>query len=489
MISLLAPGLPMWRRRRTLAVVCLLIGSVAPLAVLAYTVVSGRNWVALSLDTDYLGWLMAALVGAVAARIGAIAELWLARGAPRRPAGPDWAAVGGATAVLVLLVVGIVQVGRARASIAPAFVEVSEGALFDASQPDADPSAGGSVDDAPSSGDLPRSTTTTTPAEPVPVDGGAAGDGTDSIPDTQRASTTTTLPPLPERPRSGIDPAELADVHTVLLLGGDAGPGRYGLRTDTMMLFSLHEPSGRAALISIPRDMKRLLFPPDSALGQRFPYGYSDLSNSVYPYVNSRAAMRDSYRISGVSPGVVALAHGLGYSLDITIHDYVMIDMQGFIDLVDAVGGVTVYVSKELPMPGNVPGARTQYPDTIGPGRVAMDGTVALGYVRSRAADNDYYRVARQRSLLAALATQIAPEDVLISFNAVTDALGSALRTSLTPDQLAETLNVIGGETAIVESIGLVPPLISIERPNFQLLADVVGDIQMALVTGVPSGR
>ncbi len=140
-------------------------------------------------------------------------------------------------------------------------------------------------------------------------------------------------------------------------------------------------------------------------------------------------------------------------------------------------------------MPGNVPGARTQYPDTIGPGTIAMDGSVALGYVRSRKADNDYYRVARQRSVLAALATQIDPEDVLVSFNAVTQALGSALRTSLSPDQLAETLNVIGGETAIVESIGLVPPLIRIDRPDFQLLAEVVGDVQMALVTGVPSGR
>jgi LCP family protein required for cell wall assembly len=302
-------------------------------------------------------------------------------------------------------------------------------------------------------------------------------------------STSSTIAPRPARPRSGIDPGRFTDVTTVLLLGGDAGPGRFGLRTDTMMLFCLHRPSGRAALISIPRDLHGLLFPPGSVLAARYPFGFDDLANAVYPIVSSRAELRDAYDgVEGVRPGVVALAYGLGYSLDVTIDDYVLVDMQGFLELIDALGGVTVSVPKAVPMPGNVPGARTQYPDTIGPGVIHMDGTTALGYVRSRKGDSDYQRTRRQRDLLAALATQISFGDVARSFGSVAGAIGGTLRTSLTPDQLAETLAVIGGETAIVESVGLVPPVVDVNRPDYPQLARIVGEVRLALVTGTPSG-
>jgi LCP family protein required for cell wall assembly len=296
------------------------------------------------------------------------------------------------------------------------------------------------------------------------------------------------VPPKPARPLSGVDPAVVADVRTILLLGGDAGPGRSGLRTDTMMLFSIHRPSGRAALISIPRDLRRMLFPPGSVLEQRYPYGWDDLANAIYPIVSADRSLRGAYEVGEVRPGVVALAHAVGYSFDVAIDDYVLVDMQGFLELIDAIGGVTVNVTKQLPMPGNVPGAATQYPDTVGPGVVHMDGTTALGYVRSRKADSDYQRTRRQRDLLAALATQLDLTEGVTSFPRIADALGGTLRTSLTPDELADTLEVIGGETAIVESVGLVPPLVNVDRPDYQRLAEIVGAVRVALATGVPSG-
>jgi len=301
-------------------------------------------------------------------------------------------------------------------------------------------------------------------------------------------ATTSTVPPKPARPESGLSAAELSDVTTVLLLGGDAGPGRSGLRTDAMMLFSLHRPSGRASLVSIPRDLERLLFPPGSEMEARYPYGYTGIANAVYPTVSSLGSLRDAYHVEGVRPGVVALAQGIGYSLDVTIDDYVLVDMQGFLDLIDALGGVTVRVTKRIPMPGNVPGAPTRYPDSIGPGLIEMDGTTALGYVRSRKGDNDFRRARRQRDLLASLAQQVSFGDVALSFGAVADAVGGTLRTSLTPDELTDTLNVIGGETAIVESVGLVPPLVNMQRPDYDAVAKVLGSVQLALVTGVPSG-
>lgn len=47
---------------------------------------------------------------------------------------------------------------------------------------------------------------------------------------------------------------------------------------------------------------------------------------------------------------------------------------------------------------------------------------------------------------------------------------------------------MLGGETAIVESVGLVPPMVDVRQPNYDAMAKVVGAVQMALVTGEPSG-
>lgn len=72
---------------------------------------------------------------------------------------------------------------------------------------------------------------------------------------------------------------------TILLLGGDEGPGRWGLRTDSMILVTIHEESGRMAMISVPRNLCQLKFPPGSAMAQEFPDGFTQLTNAVFPYV------------------------------------------------------------------------------------------------------------------------------------------------------------------------------------------------------------
>ncbi len=378
----LAVAIPGWRlrhRARTLAAGLLFAGVVIPLLVAAYAVFSGRNWVALSLDGRYLAWVMIAGILALTSRVVAAGEVWLAVRDEHVPAGRDLWAVALVIGVVGSMLFGVVEVGRARASIQPAFAGGSGRPLFDASA-----TSPVTVVTQPAVETTIALTTATTERaiEYVPP---------------QSTTTTTTLPAKPVRPRSGVDPRLVADVTNVLLLGGDAGPGRSGLRTDTMMLFSLHRPSGRASLISIPRDLERLLFPPGSALEARYPFGFTDIANAVYPIVSANPDLRASYEVDDdVRPGVVAIAHGLGYSLDVTIDDYVLVDMQGFLDLIDALGGVTVNVSKAVPMPGNVPGARSQYPDTIGPGLIHMDGTTALGYVRSRKGDSDYQRTARR---------------------------------------------------------------------------------------------
>jgi polyisoprenyl-teichoic acid--peptidoglycan teichoic acid transferase len=277
-----------------------------------------------------------------------------------------------------------------------------------------------------------------------------------------------------------------AEFHTVLLLGGDEGPGRFGLRTDTMIIVMVHRESGRSAMISIPRNLNRLQFPPGSEMADRYPNGFDDIANAVYPRVYNDKSIAVEYLRGDLEPPAVALMEGVSYSLGITIDDYALVNMQGFLDLIDAVGGVAVDIDKELPMPGNVPGAKRPLPRTLGPGVVKLDGTLALAFVRSRSADSDYQRMERQRDLLTALAAQVNPRQVLGQFGDVVNALKGTLRTSMTTEEaidLAERLQ--SGD--IDESIGLVPPLVEPGRPNYDAIKLAVGLLRNAIESGVPS--
>jgi len=244
--AVLIPGWSVRRRLPLLAIALFAAGTLTPLAVAFYALFSGRNWVALTLDAGFLAWVMTAGVAAVLARLIAVAEVWLSIRPEYSWKSNDVWAITIVLAVVVPLTVGVVQVGRARASIEPAFAGQTDLPLFDSAMTVPATSIATSPVEQPTTPSSPVATTV--PAEflseiaPRPTT-------------TSTSTTTTTLPPKPERPRSGVDPTVVADVTNVLLLGGDAGPGRSGLRTDTMMLFSLHKPSGRAALISIPRNL------------------------------------------------------------------------------------------------------------------------------------------------------------------------------------------------------------------------------------------
>jgi LCP family protein required for cell wall assembly len=480
-VSAIAPGVPTWRRFPAFGAALMMLGMIGPLAWLVIDVLRHQSWVALGLDRAFLGRLIVVLAVVVLSRVVAIAEVVVAgRGSDRRTVQAT-AALVVVAAIGVPCVVAADTAADARADIGRAFEDGGDTPLFDAGGPPVTVPIPTTVDDL--GGGVP----TTAPAIVVtPI----------TIPEEHR-DTTTRLPPEhipnpppppPVPPDSGVDPALLADISTVLLLGGDAGPGRSGLRTDTMILVSIHRPSGRAALISVPRNLERLLFPIGSALDRRYPYGFNDIANAVYPRVSSNESLRNAYAVGGLRPGAVAIAEGIGYSLDVTIDDYVLIDMAGFVKVIDALGGVTVNVRKAVPTPGNPPGSLHTVPPVIEAGVQYMDGTTALAYVRSRKADTDYQRARRQRDVLGALARQVGLADALSGYSAVTSALGDSLRTSLGTDEFTNLLALIGGETAIVESMGLVPPLVRPNRPNYDEMAKIVGRVQLALVTGEPSG-
>jgi anionic cell wall polymer biosynthesis LytR-Cps2A-Psr (LCP) family protein len=181
------------------------------------------------------------------------------------------------------------------------------------------------------------------------------------------------------------------------------------------------------------------------------------------------------------------LAEAIGYSLDIQIDGYALVNMQGFADVIDAVGGVTLELGDSVPLPPSIAGERP-LPSSIGPGPVEMDGAMAIAYARSRSADSDYQRMGRQRQLLAALGSQVSASEALSGFGSVAGALDDSMRTSLSAGDFASLLDRLGDNAKIGESVGLTPPLIEPGNPDYDQIRTIIDAVERFVLTGQPSG-
>ncbi|MDO8363193.1 MAG: LCP family protein [Actinomycetota bacterium] len=285
-----------------------------------------------------------------------------------------------------------------------------------------------------------------------------------------------------------IDPLA-GQFHTVLLMGSDEGDDRLGLRTDSMILAMVNEATGRTALVSVPRNLVGLQFPPGSALAERYPAGYDDeeggLVNALYGVVENDEELQAEYELPGLmDAGVHALIEGLSYSLGVTIDDYALVNSCGFVKVVDAIGGITIHLDKELPMPAMLRCSNYRLTPTIGPGDTFMDGTKALGYVRSRTADSDYQRMERQRILLETIANEVGIGDLLLHFGDLRDAIEGNVETSMTWDEARTLLATLENHEQEFQSIGLVPPLVEPGEEDWVQVKEVLLEIRQALADG-----
>lgn len=247
----------------------------------------------------------------------------------------------------------------------------------------------------------------------------------------------------------------------VLLLGGDAGPGRPGLRTDSMIVVSIDSETGTSVVISIPRNMDEMPFPEGTLLAERYPEGFDGLANAVYSMGEQRPDLVGDVDDAGAQAIKLSISQLLG----IPIHYYVLADMAGFVDIVDAVGGIDIDVPKRMPTPGNPRGAKHAVPEYIEAGQQHMDGTLALAYARTREADDDHHRMSRQQCLLGALADAATPMAVALGFTELMSAIGDALQTDIPRDRLDDFARLIdrfkdAGGTSAVHRLHLGEPLV-----------------------------
>ncbi len=231
----------------------------------------------------------------------------------------------------------------------------------------------------------------------------------------------------------------------VLLLGGDGGEGRDGVRTDTVIVASIDTDSGDTVLFSLPRNLEELPFPADSPLAEVYPDGFDagseseSLLNAVYR--NGPAEYPD---ILGPTddPGADFLKLGVGEALGLDIDYFVLVNLDGFARLVDALGGITVNVNYYVPINGD-PGTGELPDDYIVPGPDQhMDGFLALAYARGRFGLSDYDRMARQRCTIDAIIDAADPLTLLQDYQELASATRDIVSTDIPRSALQDFVDL-----------------------------------------------
>ncbi|WP_217183468.1 LCP family protein [Streptomyces sp. AC495_CC817] len=257
--------------------------------------------------------------------------------------------------------------------------------------------------------------------------------------------------------------------YNILLLGADSGEGRDSMRFDSISVVSVNATTGAVTITGIPRDMAYFPFAEDSPMRnpdlvgydyRNFFEGHDDSTCGWGPGINQLTnAVQVCRKDEGASIYPDAIAHGSNPEVEATkdaaegilgidIPYYVFLDMKGFANLVDALGGVKITVKERLPKGGPPPGSGAHDVDSwaigwIEPGEQTMDGETAQWYARSRYTTSDFDRMRRQRELQEAILAQFTPQAVITRFNEVATAGTALVHTDLPQDKLPEFFDLM----------------------------------------------
>jgi polyisoprenyl-teichoic acid--peptidoglycan teichoic acid transferase len=214
--------------------------------------------------------------------------------------------------------------------------------------------------------------------------------------------------PTPVRVTQKLPPGTV----TFMVLGNDFRPGG-GYRTDVMMLVAVHTGSGRVSVVSIPRDLY-VTIPgwADQRINTAFPRG-----------------------------GFPMLADTLEYNFGVRPSFYVMTNFQGFVSIINSLGGVNVYagsfLSDSCDLPQAVGGRCTVYA-----GPVSMDGATALWYVRSRYTSSDIDRLRRAQEVMYAMFVKLMNLNAVGRLPELYSSYRSSVETNISVEDLVPLLPV-----------------------------------------------
>lgn len=187
---------------------------------------------------------------------------------------------------------------------------------------------------------------------------------------------------------------------SMLMLGVDERDGDKG-RSDTMIVLTVNPQKKSVKMLSIPRDTRTEI------VG----HGTQDKINHAFAFGGAKMSMDTIENF-----------------LDIPIDYYMKINMEGFKDIVDAVGGVTVQNDLDFTSDGI----------HFAKGTHTLNGKEALAYSRMRHDDpsGDFGRQSRQRAIIEAVIKEGASLSSLTKYDEVFAALGNNIQTNLTFDDM-----------------------------------------------------
>jgi LCP family protein required for cell wall assembly len=191
-----------------------------------------------------------------------------------------------------------------------------------------------------------------------------------------------------------------------MILGSDYRP-ESGFRTDILMLIALDKNSGKMSLISFPRDL--WVFIP----------GYGE------------------QRINTVMQlgGYQLLAETLQANFGVYPTQYAMIDMEGFLDVIDVLGGIT-FVTDAYTADACDESLDADRWCEVGPGEITLDSKLALWYVRARYNSSDFDRMRRTQEVVKAVIDELISPAGMLKISNLLTIYDNEVESNINPDQL-----------------------------------------------------
>lgn len=273
--------------------------------------------------------------------------------------------------------------------------------------------------------------------------------------------------PAPSGHRNVTKPVNRPEYHwdgteriNVLLLGTDAAPGRKHELTDVILVVSVDPVAHTAEMISVPRDTGFVPLPDQSVYADAL---FPDKINAL----NARAAEDPATWCPDLvddaeACGIRTVERAIGLYLGIEINHYATVDMTGFADMIDAVGGLDLCLPGTLVDPefdGSLLNDEPIEPLVLPAGCHHYDGIDALAYARSRKGwiempdgervpQNDFTRSERQQNVLLAMRQELAEADTFLELPSLLSAIARTVDSDFPRDRagdLASLLPLIAG--------------------------------------------
>jgi LCP family protein required for cell wall assembly len=237
-----------------------------------------------------------------------------------------------------------------------------------------------------------------------------------------------------------------------------------------MTIASIDEETGRTVLVGLPRNMANFPFAKGSVMAKQFPKGFDCdgcYLNGVSTWAEDHTGLFGKSKHPGVDATIMAIEGITG----LKINYWAMVNLQGFRDLVDAVGGVTLNVRQPIPV-GGLGSDVTGY---IKPGKRKLDGHDVLWFARSREGSDDYSRMARQKCVMSAMLSQVSPQTAVTNFEAIANASSAMISTNIPASEVDRFISLaLQARGQKISTVSLVPPMVITAHPDIKTVRKMV---------------